>query len=59
MRVAGQRLKNELDLLYSLTFIYSPSPGGYIRNLVTIGSVVSEKKSFEIVDGRWMDDDGG
>ena len=29
-----------------------PIPGGYIWNLVTIGSVVSEEKSFEIVDGR-------
>ena len=29
-----------------------PSPGGYIWNLVTIGPVVSEEKSFEIVDGR-------
>ena len=29
-----------------------PIPGGYIRNLVTIGPVVSEEKSFEIVDGR-------
>ena len=27
-------------------------PGGYIWNLVTIGRVVSEEKSFEIVDGR-------
>ena len=27
-------------------------PGGYIWNLVTIGPVVSEEKSFEIVDGR-------
>ena len=26
-------------------------PGGYIWNLVTIGPVVSEEKSFEIVDG--------
>ena len=29
-----------------------PTPGGYIWNLVTIGPVVSEEKSFEIVDGR-------
>ena len=29
-----------------------PIPGGYIWNLVTIGLVVSEEKSFEIVDGR-------
>ena len=28
------------------------SPRGYIWNLVTIGPVVSEEKSFEIVDGR-------
>ena len=30
-----------------------PTPGGYIWNLVTIGPVVSEEKSFKIVDGRW------
>ena len=29
-----------------------PAPEGYIRNLVTIGPVVSEEKSFEIWDGR-------
>ena len=29
-----------------------PTPGGYTWNLVTIGPVVSEEKSFEIVDGR-------
>ena len=29
-----------------------PTPGGYIWNLVTIGPVVSEEKSSEIVDGR-------
>ena len=29
-----------------------PIPGGCIWNLVTIGPVVSEEKSFEIVDGR-------
>ena len=29
-----------------------PIPWGYIWNLVTIGPVVSEEKSFEIVDGR-------
>ena len=29
-----------------------PIPGGYIWNFVTIGLVVSEEKSFEIVDGR-------
>ena len=37
-------------------------PGGYIWNLVTIGPVVSEEKSFEIVDGRRRttdDDDDG
>ena len=28
------------------------TPGGFIWNLVTIGPVVSEEKSFEIVDGR-------
>ena len=27
-------------------------PGGFIWNLVAIGPVVSEEKSFEIVDGR-------
>ena len=27
------------------------APGGYIVNLITIGPVVSEEKSFEIVDG--------
>ena len=40
-----------------------PIPGGYIWNLVTIGLVVSEEKSFEIVDGRRRttddDDDDG
>ena len=37
-----------------------PIPGGYIWNLVTIGPVVSEEKSFEIVDGRrrTTDEDG-
>ena len=29
-----------------------PTPGGYIWNLVTIGPVVSEEQSFEIVGGR-------
>ena len=29
-----------------------PTPGGYIWNLDTTGPVVSEEKSFEIVDGR-------
>ena len=33
--------------------LFVPStPGGYIWNMVTVGLVVSEKKSFEIVDGR-------
>ena len=41
-------------------FFVPPVPGGYIWNLVTIGSVVSEEKSFEIVDGRrWTTDDDG
>ena len=31
---------------------FPPTPGGYIWNLVTIGPVVSEEKSFEIVDRR-------
>ena len=34
-------------------------PGGYIWNLVTIGPVVSEEKSFEIVDGRRTTTDDG
>ena len=29
-----------------------PTPGGYIWNLVIIAPVVSEEKSFEIVEGR-------
>ena len=33
-------------------FFVPPTPGGYIWNLVTIGPVVLEEKSFEIVDGR-------
>ena len=33
-------------------FFVPPIPGGYSWNLVTIGLVVSEEKSFEIVDGR-------
>ena len=33
-------------------------PGGCIWNLAAIGSVVSEEKSFEIVDGRRTTDDG-
>ena len=36
-----------------------PIPGGYIWNLVTIGPVVSEEKSFEIVDGRRRTTDDG
>ena len=32
-------------------FFVPPNRGGYIWNLVTIGPVVSEEKSFEIVDG--------
>ena len=36
-----------------------PIPGGYIWNLVTIGPVVSEEKSFEIVDGRRTTTDDG
>ena len=41
-------------------FFVPPIPGGYRWNLVTIGPVVSEEKSFEIVDGRRQttDDDG-
>ena len=41
---------------------FPKEPGGCIWNLVAIGPVVSEEKSFEIVDGRRMDgrrtDDG-
>ena len=37
-------------------FIFPKDPGGCIWNLVTIGPVVSEGKSFEIVDRR--KDDG-
>ena len=33
----------------------TPTPGGYMWNLVTNGLVVSEGKSFESMDGRWMD----
>ena len=33
-------------------FFIPPIPGGYIWNLGTTGPVVSEEKSFEIVDGR-------
>ena len=42
-------------------FFFPKGPGGCIWNLVAIGSVVSEEKSFEIVDGRTDDgrvDDG-
>ena len=35
---------------------FPKSPGGCIWNLVAIGPVVSEEKSFEIVDGRRMTD---
>ena len=31
---------------------FPKGPGGCIWNLVAIGPVVSEEKSFEIVDGR-------
>ena len=31
---------------------FPKGPGGYIWNLVAIGPVVSEEKSFEIVDGQ-------
>ena len=40
-------------------FFVPPIPGGYIWNLVTTGPVVSEEKSFEIVDGRRTTDDDG
>ena len=33
-------------------FFFPSTSGGSIRNLVIIGSVVSEEKLFEIVDGR-------
>ena len=32
-------------------FFVPPTPGGYIWNSVKIGPVVSEERSFEIVDG--------
>ena len=35
---------------------FPKGPEGCIQNLVAIGPVVSEEKSFEIVDGRRMDD---
>ena len=34
---------------------FPKGPGGCIWNLVAIGPVVSEEKSFEIVDGRTTD----
>ena len=37
-------------------FFFPKVPGGSIWNLVAICPVVSEEKSFEIVDGRTMDD---
>ena len=37
---------------------FPKGPGGCIWNLVPIGPVVSEEKSFEIVDGRRTTDDG-
>ena len=33
-------------------FFVPQTPAGYLWNLVTMGHVVSEEKSFEIVDGR-------
>ena len=36
-------------------FFFPKGPEGCIWNLVAIGSVVSEEKSFEIVDGRTDD----
>ena len=36
-------------------FFFPKGPGGYIWNLVVIVPVVSEEKSFEIVDGRRTD----
>ena len=35
---------------------FPKGPGGCIWNLVAIDQVVSEEKSFEIVDGRRTDD---
>ena len=35
---------------------FPKGPGGCIWNLIAIGPVVSEEKSFEIVDGRTTDD---
>ena len=37
-------------------FFFPKGPEGCIWNLVAIGPVVSEEKSFEIVDGRRTDD---
>ena len=37
-------------------FFFPKGPGGCIWNLVAIGPVVSEEKSFEIVDGQRTDD---
>ena len=34
---------------------FPKGPGGCIWNLVAIGPVVSEERSFEIVDGRMTD----
>ena len=35
-------------------FFVPSTPGVYVWNLVTIGRVVSEEISFEIVDGRGL-----
>ena len=35
---------------------FPKGPGGCICNLIAIGPVVSEEKSFEIVDGRTTGD---
>ena len=40
-----------------LAFFLAPIPGGYIRNLVTVGLVVSKKESFESMDVRRTDDE--
>ena len=37
-------------------FFFPKGPEGCIWNLVAISPVVSEEKSFEIVDGRTTDD---
>ena len=46
-------------------FFFPKVPGGCMWKLIAIGPVVSEEKSFEIVDGRtdgrrtdWLTDDG-